>query len=246
MTIKELYNKELRRIQTFIGYLERSGVQVNFKIPKTPKTITEGSVRRLAKITKDVILANSEITELETGEVRTGRAILGTIQKKKDGKVSVDDVSTGEILQDKKRRDQLKHPIRELTVDVIDDIPERDRIILDNATSEILDNVVDWLSEPVENPKWTKWYTDKRQELADKLKSAINETINRNGYESTARVVENNASAFRDAIEAIHYYKDETGSIDSISMQIDNLIGILFGAISMGDAIELSDYQYHE
>lgn len=69
MTIKDQYRRERRRIQRTKRAYEKRGLDVNIQIPDIPKKITEGSVRRLKKISLGYIRERSQGADYETGEV---------------------------------------------------------------------------------------------------------------------------------------------------------------------------------
>lgn len=61
------YNKEVRRLKQAIRRAEKQGYIVPESIiPQRPKTITQGSIRRLAKITPEKIRQKSDFQTLET------------------------------------------------------------------------------------------------------------------------------------------------------------------------------------
>ena len=63
------YNKQIRRIERRRRELEQLGyVAEDVKIPKKPKRVTEGTIRRLKKITPKFIREHSRIVSFETGE----------------------------------------------------------------------------------------------------------------------------------------------------------------------------------
>ena len=72
MTKKQLlqseYRKQRRRLQNTINRYLRQGLDVQFELPKIPKTITEASVRRLARITPKQIQEQTFGVDYETGE----------------------------------------------------------------------------------------------------------------------------------------------------------------------------------
>ena len=151
MSYRTEYNKQRKRIKNYINRLEKSGAKVDFKIPEIPKRITEGSVSRLQKITPDKILAKTEITDYSTGEILSGRAVLGEIQRQKQGF----NPETGEIFSAKAEQEIRK---RDLQSDVqqalkterqriqdlpkkqrIQDLPRRSDIIIENALKSMSD-----------------------------------------------------------------------------------------------------------
>lgn len=70
--VKE-YRKNRRRIQRAIMDLTKRGYEVPENIlPSIPKRVTEGSVRRLQKITKNVLYKKSIVIDYETGEIIPG------------------------------------------------------------------------------------------------------------------------------------------------------------------------------
>ena len=72
MTKKQLlqseYRKQRRRLQSTINRYRRQGLDVQFELPKIPKTITEASVRRLVQITPKQIQEQTFGVNYETGE----------------------------------------------------------------------------------------------------------------------------------------------------------------------------------
>ena len=63
------YNKQIRRIERRKKEMEQLGyVADDVKIPKKPKKVTEGTIRRLKKITPKFIREHSRIVSFETGE----------------------------------------------------------------------------------------------------------------------------------------------------------------------------------
>ena len=63
------YNKQIRRIERRRKEMEQLGyVAEDVKIPTKPKKVTEGTIRRLKKITPKFIREHSRIVSFETGE----------------------------------------------------------------------------------------------------------------------------------------------------------------------------------
>ena len=63
------YNKQIRRIERRKKEMEQLGYVVDdIKIPTKPKKVTEGTIRRLKKITPKFIREHSRIVSFETGE----------------------------------------------------------------------------------------------------------------------------------------------------------------------------------
>lgn len=67
--LKKQYDKERNRILRRINDYEKKGLIVNLEVPKIPKTITEGSIRRLTKITLKTIREKTKFVDYESGEV---------------------------------------------------------------------------------------------------------------------------------------------------------------------------------
>lgn len=64
------YNKQIRRIERRKKEMEQLGYVANdIKIHKKPKRVTEGTIRRLKKITPKFIREHSRIVSFETGEI---------------------------------------------------------------------------------------------------------------------------------------------------------------------------------
>lgn len=77
MTVKDQYQKERRRIQSFLRKAEKRGYQFNYELPQTPKKITKASVARLQKITPKVLYEKAvyggSATEGEIVSAKVGR-----------------------------------------------------------------------------------------------------------------------------------------------------------------------------
>ena len=74
MSIKSLYRKERNRILSQIRKLKKQGFDTSgVKVPSIPKKVTEGSIRRLEKITTRSIQEKSTRVDTETGEILTAR-----------------------------------------------------------------------------------------------------------------------------------------------------------------------------
>lgn len=73
MAIKDDYKKQRRRIQRAINRMEKGGyILPENVLPPIPKRITRASVRRLEKITSDVLYKKSRYVDIETGEILSG------------------------------------------------------------------------------------------------------------------------------------------------------------------------------
>ena len=76
--ISKSYYKERARIKRLITYYGNRGFDFqNAEIlPKIPKKITEGSINKLRKITKEAIQLKGIYTDKETGETITGKTYV--------------------------------------------------------------------------------------------------------------------------------------------------------------------------
>lgn len=67
--ILDEYRRERKRIQRYISYRKSLGFFSNFELPKIPKKVTRGSVRRLKKYTPEKLRGYEDIfVDVETGE----------------------------------------------------------------------------------------------------------------------------------------------------------------------------------
>lgn len=86
------YRRERQRIQQQINRMTKRGYDVPELLPKTPKKITEASVRRLKKLTTEKLYKKSRFIDIETGEILTskeGQALERSRRKKSKQKVQV-------------------------------------------------------------------------------------------------------------------------------------------------------------
>ena len=75
MSLKKEYMKERKRIQSYLSKQRKFGLEFSKNIlPKIPKRITEGSIRRLQKITPQKIQEKATFIDTETGEVIEGKS----------------------------------------------------------------------------------------------------------------------------------------------------------------------------
>ena len=83
--INKQYHKERARIKRLVSFYEKRGFEFqNVKIlPDIPKKITEGSIRRLQKITKETIQGKGTYTNKETGKTITGKTYIKQQKQKK-------------------------------------------------------------------------------------------------------------------------------------------------------------------
>lgn len=67
------YKKHIRRIKSFIRNATKRGFDIDYEIPRKPKRITEGTIRRLSKIRPDYLYKKSSYASEETfGEIVPG------------------------------------------------------------------------------------------------------------------------------------------------------------------------------
>lgn len=74
MSLKKEYMKERKRIQSYLSKQRKFGLEFSKNIlPKIPKRITKGSIRRLQKITPQKIQEQAVFVDKDTGEVIKGK-----------------------------------------------------------------------------------------------------------------------------------------------------------------------------
>ena len=73
MSLKKEYMKQRKRIQSYLSRYKKLGLEFDNVLPKIPKKITEGSIRRLQKITPQKIQEKARFIDTETGEVIEGK-----------------------------------------------------------------------------------------------------------------------------------------------------------------------------
>lgn len=113
------YKKELQRIKRSAKRIESLGYNIeDFEIPPKPHKVTQASVRRLKKITAEDIYKQAQYIDLETGEIKTGKAkrgvqITATPSHKGSSKYPTFSVA-----------DRLKKEVQTLPVKVADEVDE--------------------------------------------------------------------------------------------------------------------------
>lgn len=81
------YNKQVKRIRQFIRRAEKRGYLFSDDIlPQKPKRITKASVKKLAKLTPDVLYSRGEYVDTSTGEIvsaEQGRRLERSVSARK-------------------------------------------------------------------------------------------------------------------------------------------------------------------
>lgn len=88
--VDQQYRKERRRVQQFIRRANKRGYQFTVEIPKIPKRITLGSVRRLQRLTPEYLYKKS----LYGGEASFGEVVSGTEGRKLEKKLATERMKT--------------------------------------------------------------------------------------------------------------------------------------------------------
>ena len=76
------YKRERNRIQSFIRRNTKRGYAFDFQLPHVPKTITEGSIRKLKSITKETLIENAQYG----GEAPYGEIVSAKVGKRLEAK----------------------------------------------------------------------------------------------------------------------------------------------------------------
>lgn len=92
LDLYKAYMRERKRIQSYIRRYKKIDIQFDYELPKIPKKITEGSVRRLKKTTAKELQRKAYITTPETGEVITGRKAIQTAKHAKQTNIVLENI----------------------------------------------------------------------------------------------------------------------------------------------------------
>lgn len=183
MTIKDEYMKQRRRIQRAISRMEKGGyILPENVLPPIPKRITRASVRRLEKITSDVLYKKSRYVDIETGEIVSGivardrkrseAAKKAAETRRRNRKYSSLEQNIGSIRPDKVPEDI---PFDESYVSYYE-IPMQEDIIITNFIETIE------LFPEVAEPLLRKWLNDllrdySKRDVAEMLERAAADGI---------------------------------------------------------------------
>lgn len=120
------YNKQIRRIERRRQEMEQLGyVAEDVKIPKKPKKVTEGTIRRLKKITPKFIREHSRIVSFETGEFANPNTKASERIAKENAILASENVNTSEY----------KHKDKNKNKDKNDTPPNMEDVIINNFLS---------------------------------------------------------------------------------------------------------------
>lgn len=191
------YKKQLKRIKQFIRRAEKRGyVFQKDVIPKEPKRVTKASVKKLAKLTPEVLYKKA----VYASEKTAGEIIKGTeglkLERKERSKKSAET-----------RKYKLKEPVQEATNTQDFIVPEN---ILENGYSEIV--IQNFKSQILSFPK----------EISDKIIALINTMIKEQGADGVAYALEHMPMQFYEYINRKGY--DSQTSIQEFASDLINYL----------------------
>lgn len=159
---EQAYAKELKRIKSFIRRATKRGYVIDPNlIPKKPKKVTEGSVRRLKKISSKYIYEKSQYRVKETGEL-VSAARGRNIERAK---------SARKAAETRKRRSSIDTDFWGSPETISPSyLPTEGEIVYQN----VVDNLISRLSQEPEEYV-SSMYTKKRYKRTGNLKSQTNQ-----------------------------------------------------------------------
>lgn len=157
-SLKADYRRERRRIQSYLSKRRGKGFFSDFQLPAIPKKITEGSVRRLKKITAKKLREKEDIyVDRETGEATYSKnhaeltAQYNKVKRRKK-------VKSDPRIQDAKRNDALAKIVIQNFISHASHFP--------NTAYNAIRNFVDSMRNSVEDGDFTL------KEFADSISEA--------------------------------------------------------------------------
>lgn len=220
------YEKELKRIKSFIRKAEKRGYIIDENIlPQRPKRVTKKSVERLQKITPQEIYNKSSYVDSTTGEIISGKRGKKLEAQKRATKSAETRKATRKAEQEfwSGKASQNKQ-----------NIPNGGQIIFDN----VYDDFITRLSQPT--PQYTQYYSKRRSENYEAsererttLYSLTMRVVERDGEEAIGWRLQQSGDLASDLLQYVLYGSDST-SIASASRELAELIN--------GSALSMADY----
>lgn len=193
-SVREEYKKQRRRIQSFLSRAKKRGYQfLNNVLPRQPKKITKASIRRLAKLTPDVLYEKATWVDPNSGE-----SLRGVIARQEERKAAARRAA-------KTRKSNLakeKSPIRNI-----------DDTILSNFRSQIrrLDQeAANYFQGWKKGAKYMQVMADHRKKVTGTIFAALDGAIAKEGKANVVDRLEENAAELNRLLEiALLDYKDK-------------------------------------
>ncbi len=179
-TIKQEYEKEIKRLQRFITKAEKQGFTFESDvIPKRPKRITRASVNRLAKIKPSTLYAKS------TYKTETGQIVSGT-KGKEIVKATRSKASSA--------RDNFYKGNKGKTYGASS---------LPSYTDEVLANVEDMINNWTPDSRWSEGLSDYKKTDKNILRNVLAGRISAFGRDTVAKNLESANKAMPGSVEAV-------------------------------------------
>ena len=178
------YRKERRRLQSLVRSMEKRGYILPIGVvPKIPKRITEGSIRRLKALTPNVLYEKSAWKDPVTGSIFTGKQGRYYERKRSSAKGARTRKSTSVGTGDWDQGEE--------------EVVDRRDVVL----SRIEEKIRNW--EPDDN--WGEWFRNVKQRDMRSLKNVLDAAIAADGRDAVAKRCEENAEEVNRVADAVLY-----------------------------------------
>ena len=231
MALKPDYMKLRRLLQQRQRRLKKSGYTPTIKIPKIPKKITQGSIRRLTKIiskTPTVRQINKKLGLTPTGKLK--KSTKNKIRKK----LGLEPLPKKKTTKKKSTKHQDKY------------LPNETNVVIDNVIGSLsIDNIEDLITNMhISSKRGNTTHVSNMNELQVILRTNFDNAIFENGMDEITKRLNSHVDEVNRAIETIEgYYKDsDEESLREAIDAIEELISIIKGdAITFKEASELEE-----
>lgn len=200
--VERAYDRERNRIKRRVKALQERGyIFEKDPIPARPKKVTQASVRRLEKITPDVLYKKAQyVIDYETGELISG--VEGRKLERQEAQRKAQ--------QTKKRKAELKRFRQEL--ENLKD--EKGSFLTEEPKPQaqypsdvdvILNNFREMIESWSPRSHWTPTFTDIKEKDKNILKNILNGVIREEGELNVAMRLQENAQEIQSLFEEILY-----------------------------------------
>lgn len=200
--VRAEYRRQRSRLSRFFKRAsERGYIWEKSFIPDIPKVVTEASVRRLKKLTPEILYKKS----YKTADYESGELIPGEKARKLERKESAK--KSAETRKKNKLKKQINEALKKDTEGLYKREIKQDYPI---ATDVIINNFMSQIDQWTPKGIWSDVFRGIKESDKNTLKNIINGAINDQGKEAVAVRIEDNANELNDLFAEILYGSGST------------------------------------
>lgn len=221
-TLKSEYERERRRIQSFIRRAKKRGfVFIDNPLPPRPKKITQGSINRLKKLNPEKLYKQSYYVEPSTGEALKGY-----------------DYAPKRVNQKTKAKAPKRTAAKKSNAKI--KAPSADQIAPTIVEDAVLNELFRRIDEYIPPLNSSAAWRELRQENNNYIKAFLQSQINFRGRDEVAQTVQARAADLNAELDIILYQSSDQVAVENSIAEFCSIIADR--SLSFGEAIEIAVY----